>query len=251
MHLDAYDGFLCDLDGCLISGTTVLPGAKALLDYAGDRLIILSNNSTDTPATLSARLKQLGLSAPPERIVLAGTAALDHLAQIGGVRLRLYASADLRAYAQPLGLSLDSAEPTHVLLTRDETFGYSDLRDVIALLARGAELFVANPDESHPGPDGMPVPETGSLLAAVLSVLPDLRYTVIGKPEAGLYHAALVRLSGDPRRVLAIGDNPKTDAAGAARLGFDCALVGADHGEWTDLDHFLAAGRADKRHAQH
>jgi len=51
MLLASYDGFLCDLDGCLISGSTVLPGAKALLDYAGDRLIIISNNSTDTPTT--------------------------------------------------------------------------------------------------------------------------------------------------------------------------------------------------------
>ncbi len=243
MRLDLYDAFLCDLDGCLISGTTVLPGAQALLEYAGDRLIILSNNSTDTPATLSARLKRLGLIAPPERIVLAGAAALDHLAQIGNVRLRLYANAALRAYAQGLGLSLDSPEPTHILLTRDETFGYRDLRDTLELLAKDALLFVANPDESHPGPDGTPVPETGSLLAAILSVLPDLRYTMIGKPEAGLYRAALARLSGDVRKVLAIGDNPKTDAAGAARLGMECALVGGSHGTWTDLEHLLEAGR--------
>lgn len=251
MRLDLYDAFLCDLDGCLISGATVLPGAQALLEYAGDRLIILSNNSTDTPATLSARLKRLGLSAPPERIVLAGAAALDHLAQIGDVRLRLYANAALRAYAQGLGLSLDSPEPTHILLTRDETFGYKDLRDALELLAKGAQLFVANPDESHPGPDGTPVPETGSLLAAILSVLPDLRYTMIGKPEAGLYHAALARLSGDVRKVLAIGDNPKTDAAGAARLGIECALVGARHGTWANLEHLLEAGQTTKTLARH
>lgn len=56
MRLDDYDAILCDLDGCLISGDRVLPGAGALLDLAGDRLVILSNNSTDTPATLSLRL---------------------------------------------------------------------------------------------------------------------------------------------------------------------------------------------------
>ena len=244
MRLDAYDAFLCDLDGCLISGTTVLPGAQALLDYAGDRLIILSNNSTETPATLSAQLKRLGLDTPPERIVLAGTAALDHLAQIEGVRLQLYGSVALRAYAHARGLSLVATDPTHILLTRDETFGYKALRNTLGCLARGAELIVANPDESHPGADGTPVPETGSLLAAILSVLPDLPYTVIGKPEAGLYRAALARLPGEARAILAIGDNPKTDAEGAARLGIDCALVGAPHGEWQDLTHLLAAGQS-------
>jgi len=118
-------------------------------------------------------------------------------------------------------------------------------------LAKGALLFVANPDESHPGPDGTPVPETGSLLAAILSVLPDLRYTMIGKPEAGLYRAALARLSGDVRKVLAIGDNPKTDAAGAARLGMECALVGGSHGTWTDLEHLLEVGQTASTLARH
>ena len=239
MLLDGYDAFLCDLDGCLISGSTVLPGALALLDYAGDRLIILSNNSTDTPRTLSARLQQLGLRAPPERIVLAGTAALDRLAQTPDVRLRLYGSADLCAYADDLGLVQDDADPTHVLLTRDERYDYAALRQTLGFLVGGAQLFVANPDESHPGADGAPVPETGSLLAAILSVLPDLPYTIIGKPERGLYHAALQRLPGDVRRILAIGDNPRTDAVGAARLGLDCALIGASHGEWLDLQHLV------------
>ncbi|MGY9048738.1 hypothetical protein P775_14085 [Puniceibacterium antarcticum] len=241
MQLDAYDAFLCDLDGCLISGSTVLPGAQALLDYAGERLIILSNNSTDTPHTLSARLKQLGLKAPPQRIVLAGTTALDHLGQTAELRIRLYGSGALRAYAKDLGLLLDDVTPTHILLTRDESFGYGELREIVRSLSQGAQLYVANTDESHPGADHVPVPETGSLLAAILSILPDLTYTVIGKPEAALYHAALARLGVGVRRVLTIGDNPKTDAAGAARLGLDCALIGPNHGEWSDLNQLMAA----------
>ncbi|MFN3273220.1 MAG: HAD-IIA family hydrolase [Paracoccus sp. (in: a-proteobacteria)] len=249
MRLDDYDAFLCDLDGCLISGSVVLPGAQELLDYAGDRLIILSNNSTDTPDTLSARLNMLGLRAPAARIVLAGTAALDHLAQLPDMRLRLYGSDALRSYAERLGLSLEDHDPTHVLLTRDEGYDYNDLRDTLGLLVNGARLFIANPDESHPGADGAPVPETGSLLAAILSILPDLPYTVIGKPEAGLYLAALARLPDTLRRVLAIGDNPKTDAAGARRLGLDCALVGPRHGTWSDLGHLLGAGTKGESHA--
>jgi len=108
----------------------------------------------------------------------------------------------------------------------------------------GAQLYVANPDASHPGADGAPVPETGSLLAAILNILPDLSHTVIGKPEAGLYRAALARLPVSAHRILAIGDNPKTDAEGAARLGIDCALVGAAHGKWLNIKHLLQEGQA-------
>ena len=79
MWLDRFDTILCDLDGCLISGDVVLPGAAEFVAWAGERLVVLSNNSTDTPETLSTRLGTLGLKIPAERIVLAGTAALDHL----------------------------------------------------------------------------------------------------------------------------------------------------------------------------
>lgn len=235
MQLEDYDAILCDLDGCLVSGPRVLPGAEALLARAGARLIVLSNNSTDTPATLSARLAGMGLAVPAGRIVLAGTAALEALAREREVRLCLYGSPALHRHAIGLGLQLDRQRPSHVLLTRDERFSYADLRRCVGMLRRGARLLVANPDESHPGPDGDPVPETGSLLAAIRSVLPGLDYTVIGKPEPGLYHHALARLPAGRRRVLAIGDTPATDGAGAARLGFDLLLVGPLSARYPDL----------------
>jgi Haloacid dehalogenase-like hydrolase len=71
MWLDRYRGLLCDLDGCLVMGGKVLPGARELVAYARERLIVVSNNSTDTPATLAAKLDRLNLPIAPERIVLA------------------------------------------------------------------------------------------------------------------------------------------------------------------------------------
>ncbi|MDK3019215.1 HAD-IIA family hydrolase [Pseudodonghicola flavimaris] len=243
MRLDDYDAILCDLDGCLISGNVVLPGARALLRRAGVRLTILSNNSTDTPETLSARLAEMGLEVPPGRIVLAGTAAIDHLAARPGARVRLFASPALRVYAAAAGLVEERGAPTHVLLAKDLSYGYAELQETIALLSRGARLVVANPDVSYPGPDGLPVPETGSCLAAILSVLPGLDHDVVGKPEPGLYRSALARYPV-ATRVLAIGDNPRTDAAGARRLGLDFALVGAEAARWRSVADFLAASDA-------
>ncbi len=206
MRPENYDAVLCDLDGCLVSGAVVLPGAQDLLRRAGGRLTILTNNSTDTPTSLSNRLSGMGLAVPPDRIVLAGTAAVDHLAAQPGVRVRLFGSAVLQGYASASGLTLVKEGPTHVLLAKDTSFSFGDLHEVISLLSSGVCLVVANPDVSYPGPDGLPVPETGSCLAAVLSILPDLSYEVIGKPEPRLYEAALRRYPGPTGRVLAIGD---------------------------------------------
>ncbi|WP_306154628.1 HAD-IIA family hydrolase [Roseovarius sp. MMSF_3281] len=240
MRLDDYDAILCDLDGCLISGATVLPGAKDVLVAAGERLVILSNNSTDTPETLSKRLQAMELHVPPERIVLAGTAALDHLVGFPDARICLYGSQVLREYAKELGLSLTREASTHVVLTRDENYGYAQLRETLALIAMGAQLVVANPDISHPGPDGTLVPETGSLLSAILSVYPGFPHVIIGKPEPNLYHDALRRFKKDVRTVLAIGDNPSTDAKGAARLGYDFVLISPHIGVGIGLQRLLS-----------
>src|SRR5262249_34599614 len=79
MWIDDFRSFLCDLDGCLIAGDTVLAGARELLARAGERLWIVSNNSTETPATLAARLERLGLPVRPDRILLAGATAIEYL----------------------------------------------------------------------------------------------------------------------------------------------------------------------------
>ena len=72
---------------------------------------------------------------------------------------------------------------------------------------------------------------------------------MIGKPEPGLYHEALARLPRTARRILAIGDNPATDGAGARRMGLDCALVGPLAERYPDLEALLeeAVIRTDPR----
>ena len=242
MWLDRFDTILCDLDGCLISGDVVLPGAAEFVAWAGERLVVLSNNSTDTPETLSTRLGTLGLKIPAERIVLAGTAALDHLTGVDGVRLRLYGSAALKAHARQLGLDPDAEAPSHILLTRDEGFGYAQLCECVRWCEKGAELIIANPDRSHPAADGGAVPETGSLLAAIQAVLPEHPYTVIGKPEAMLYRHALSRRTGGAKTVVAIGDNPATDGLGATRQGLAHAIVGARSEDFPTFSVLMACG---------
>ncbi|MEM9761317.1 MAG: HAD-IIA family hydrolase [Pseudomonadota bacterium] len=224
--LDRYRAVLCDLDGCLISGETVLPGAGELVAAAGARLFIVSNNSTDTSETLSARLARLGLDLPAERLVLAGVTALEMLArEMPGGRVALFAAPALFAYAEATGLVLDDATPEVAVLARDTELTYPRLARLVRHAGAGVPLVVTNPDASHPAADGAPVPETGALLDAVRACLPDLEVRIIGKPETTLIDEALRRAGAAPEEALFIGDNPATDGAGAARAGLDFALI--------------------------
>lgn len=218
---------LCDLDGCLAESNVALPGAAEFARSLGERLYIVSNNSTHDPLGLSQELALHGLEIPPHRIVLAGLLAIETSARRKPrCRILIAGSPVLRARARMLGLTHATRDVDAVLLARDTSFDYARLEHVLCEISAGAELFAANPDVSHPGRHGRIVPETGALLAAVRACLPETPCTVIGKPKAAIYEEALRRAGVAPNEAIMIGDNPSTDVSGALMLGMDALLVG-------------------------
>lgn len=243
VELDRYEAILCDIDGCLIAGESVLPGAQELVIRFGERLIAISNNSTDTPETLAVRLARLGLSIPAERIVLAGSTAVEQIAAASpGGRLALFGSDILAQYARLRGLTLVEQDADIALLTRDITFNYRQLERLVGLLHAGTQLVVANIDATHPAADGGLVPETGALLEAILCCLPGLTYRVIGKPEPTMFDIALRKAGVRTEHAILIGDNPATDGEGARRIGIAFASIG--HGGVRDVAELLRAADA-------
>lgn len=221
-----WGAILCDLDGCLISGEHILPGAKALLAAAADRVWIVSNNSTETARALARRLRRIGLRLSPDWLVLAGEEALAALALTSpGARVALHAGPQMARHARALGLEPVRDRPDVVLLARDRRFDFPNLERIVEQLVQGAELIATNADGAHPGSGGVPAPETGALLAAVLAVLPGHPHRVVGKPGSLLFETALARARVSPDRALMVGDNPATDGLGAQRMGIAYARV--------------------------
>jgi 4-nitrophenyl phosphatase len=125
-----------------------------------------------------------------------------------------------------------------VVLLRDTRISYARLENAANSLNQGARLLVANPDLTHPGPQGRLMPETGALLAALAACLhpQKLVMEVIGKPSPRLFQRAIEALDAAPRRTVMIGDNPATDIAGAAALGLQGVLIGpASNLDFRDL----------------
>jgi ribonucleotide monophosphatase NagD (HAD superfamily) len=95
-------------------------------------------------------------------------------------------------------------------------------------LRRGARLIVTNPDLTHPNGEDRIIPETGTLLAALVAGAGVEPTHIVGKPEPPLFEEALHRLGSLPENTLVVGDNPLTDWEGARRLGLRCIMVDAD-----------------------
>lgn len=218
--------YLVDLDGTLISDRKRLPGADRLLALMGGRFVLVSNDAEHTPAQLARKLRRMGLAVDADRILLAGTCALDMIArERPNARVMLFGSAVLQAYGSDLGLEMTTRDPDVVLIGRDRAFSYAKLSMAANAVRAGAELIATNPDLVHPGPQGAVTPETGALLQAVLACSGAVPYRIVGKPEPELFQRALSLLGVAASDAFMVGDNPDTDGAGARRLGMGFVAV--------------------------
>jgi 4-nitrophenyl phosphatase len=230
-------GILLDWDGCVALGNRPIGAAVRLIAAHRDRVAIVSNNSTHLPAEFVATLAAAGVHLPPDRVILAGDEALRRATDIGAAKVLVLGEGRMKAQGRKLGLNLVQDDADLVVLLRDTRFSYAKLERAVNCLSKGARLIVANPDETHPGPQGRIVPETGSLLAAILACL-DLgafEMEVVGKPAPSLFRSACKVLGVAPEDAVMVGDNPATDIAGAEALGLRGILVGA-HGSLSIAD---------------
>ena len=211
---------LVDLDGCLISEGRAFPDASDFVEACGDRLWIISNNSSDTADAMSCALAAMGLQVSADRILLAGEQTLHHMRQAEpGRSVAVYAGDRLKAQAQTIGIDAGTRHPDIVLLCRGPGFALAQLEDVAAQCLGGARLWVANTDKTHPRHDGRPVPETGALLAAVRAVIGDVPVDCIGKPHPHMARHVLNRTGVPPEDAVFLGDNTATDGALAKAMG--------------------------------
>lgn len=242
------DHFILDLDGTLLRSGQATEGAQSFLRAVEGRFALVSNNSRETGRSLSSKLRRVSLDIPAECIVLAGEETMDFVArEYPGARCLVAASPVLRHCARRHGLVPVSENADVVVLGRDTHWSYAKLTLLANEMRRGAVLVAVNPDLTHPGNDGLVVPETGSLLAAVEAAAGVAATHVIGKPAAALFLAALERLGSTRRDTIVIGDNPLTDRAGARALGLRSLIVHADrqdgHPNLADLCDRLAGAQ--------
>jgi 4-nitrophenyl phosphatase len=223
---------LLDWDGCVAIGGKPDPSALRLIAERCERIAIVSNNSANLPGDFCQILARSGVVLRPERIVLAGVEALDRARESDARRVMVIGHNRLKAYGRNNGLNIVQDEADLVVLLRDPRFSYARLERAANCLKAGAKLIVANPDLSHPGPNGRIVPETGALLAALTACAGKgtFEFEIVGKPGPRLFDRACRALGAEPESAVMVGDNPATDAVGAEAFGLASILIGAKYG---------------------
>lgn len=245
-----YDAILCDVWGVIRDGESLIGLAlDALIRFReqGGQVCLVSN-SPRRSLSLEHFLK--GMGAPDgvwDAAVTSGDATHALLTRFGkGPAYKLGPDFDDPIYA---GTQLEfSALQDARLISCTGLIDYQTEtpEDYAGLLeeaaALGLPMVCANPDIVVQGPGGRLLYCAGALAEAYEKLGGTALYA--GKPHAPIYelaYQALAGLSGEtpPKaRILAIGDGPATDLAGANREGLDCLFItgGINSGEisWPD-----------------
>jgi len=244
---DRYDGYVLDLWGVVHDGTAPYPGVpEALreLKRRGKRIVFLTN-APRRAWVVGRMLDRMGLDrALYDGILSSGEVAWqmltarDHpwFARLGRRAVHIGPERDLSvAEAGAAELVTDPAEADFLLNTGpDPDRGAQAVEAYLPALEEAARhklpMVCVNPDR-HVMVGGERVICAGSLADLYKPLWDDI--FEVGKPDPAVYDPVMALLGmADRRRVVAIGDTPHTDLAGAQAAGIDAlwALTGlAEH----------------------
>ncbi|MFP8889186.1 HAD-IIA family hydrolase [Natrialbaceae archaeon A-CW2] len=228
--MSAYEAVILDVDGTLVRGEQVLPGAVdglRAIDDTGCQRLLFSNNPTRGGEHYADRLGKHDIVVDPEFVLTSASVSVDYLSAthpddpiylVGEDRLReLLESASLEVTDDPKSAAI-------VLGSIDRGLTYDELSASVGALEAADAFYGTDPDVTIPTETGLQ-PGSGAIIAAMEAIAGREVDAILGKPSSIAAATALQRLETAPERTLIVGDRPDTDIELGTRAGMDTALV--------------------------
>jgi NagD protein len=219
--------YLTDMDGVIVRGTTLVPGAAEFVQRLRAReipFLILTNNSLYTQRDLQVRLSYIGLEVPPEVIFTSALATAQFLDdQHPGGRAYVIGESGLTTALHDIGYVLTDQDPEFVVLGETTAYSFDRITRAIRFVNAGARFIATNPDVMGPGEGGI-VPATGAV-AALISAATGVKPYYIGKPNPLMMRTALRTLNAHSEDSVMIGDRMDTDIVAGIESGLRTLLV--------------------------
>ncbi len=216
------------MDGVLVSGRTVIPGAPEFitaLRREGHSFLVLTNNPVYTPGDLSHRLQKLGLEVPKDRIFTSAmaTAMFLHSQRGKGGTAFVIGESGLTEALHGIDWVLTDQDPEYVVLGETHAYNIDQISCAVRLLTGGAHFIATNPDASGPSEKGIE-PACGAM-AALLEKASGVTPFFVGKPNPLMMRTALNYLGVHSENAVMVGDRMDTDIIGGIEAGMETILV--------------------------
>jgi HAD superfamily hydrolase (TIGR01458 family) len=219
---------LLDVDGVFhVSGNPIGGGADAVrrLRESGHRLRFVSNTTTQSREEQVAALRLLGVELEDDELQTCATSAAEALK---GRRVLALTMSGILADLKGINLVGEGAEAVLVggAAETEETarvFSYMNLARAYGELEAGAALYCLHRNRWWQTARG-PLLDAGVYVAG-LEYAANVEATVVGKPSARYFDAALAAVDADAEMTWMVGDDLETDIAGAQRMGLKTILL--------------------------
>lgn len=219
--------YLIDMDGVLIRGSTLIPGADEFIERLKSKdakFLVVTNNPRYTPRDLAHHLQRLGLDISAEAIFTSAmaTARFLELQRPNGTAFVIGASG-LTSALHEVNYILTDGDPDYVVLGEMDNATMDMLTKAVRLISKGARFIATNPDPSGPTAEGL-TPACGAL-AALIERATGISPLYIGKPNPLMVRMALKFLGVHSENTVMIGDRMDTDVIAGVQAGLETILV--------------------------
>jgi NagD protein len=219
--------YMTDMDGVLIRGQTMIPGADRFIGRLQELEIpylVLTNNPSYTQRDLAHRLENIGLNVPAKCIFTSAMATAHFLdSQRPDGTAYVIGDSGLTEAVHGVGYVITDIEPDYVVLGETKTYNYEMLTKAIRLINNGSRFVATNPDPSGPEEHGL-VPACGAVAALIEKATGKAPFFV-GKPNPLMMRTALNYLGAHSEETIMIGDRMDTDIVAGVESGMMTALV--------------------------
>jgi NagD protein len=221
------ESYLIDMDGVLLKGNTIIPGAGAFIEELqgkGIEYLVLTNNPMYTPKDLAHRMHIIGLDVPAERIFTSAMATARFLqSQRADGTAFVVGESGLTEAIHGIGYVITEHDPHYVVLGETHSYVLERITKAVRLVARGAHFIATNPDPVGPTESGI-VPACGAM-AALIERATGKEPFFVGKPNPLMMRTALNYLGVHSENTVMIGDRMDTDIIAGVESGMDTILV--------------------------
>lgn len=232
--------YLIDMDGVIVRGNEIIPGADAFLERLHERQIkflILTNNPMYTPIDLQHRLQRLGVDVATDHIYTSALATARFLQwQKPNGTAFVLGESGLTEALHDAGYVITDHRPDYVVLGETKSYSYSRITQAVRLVMAGARFIATNPDPSGPGDDGL-VPACGAV-AALIQTATGVSPYYMGKPNPLMMRSALRFLNEHSENTTMVGDRMETDIRAGIESGLETVLVLTGISRPEDVDRF-------------
>ena len=224
-------GVLLDLDGVVYVGDEPVPGASATVDWLASEGVpfrYLTNTTSRPRHALVDKLTRLGVPATADQILTPAVAAVSWLRDHDVEHPALFVPDTTASEFAELGPLPDGTEDgAGAVVVGDLGAGwdFARLNRAFRLLMSDVRppLVALGLTRYWRAEDGLRL-DAGAFVRA-LEYATGRTAVVVGKPDPAFYRAAVDGLGLEPGQVVMVGDDIRSDVAGAQRAGLAGVLV--------------------------